>query len=77
MEELERSVHAGERWWSVDELASTEEIIYPYALVPLLIDLRDGPRPVQPVKLPWHHAAERNHASPDTAGDSITGNALG
>jgi 8-oxo-dGTP pyrophosphatase MutT (NUDIX family) len=77
MEELELSVHAGERWWTVDELVTTEEIIYPYGLVPLLIDLSEGRRLVEPVKLPWHHAAARNHASSDTAGDSITGKALG
>lgn len=77
MEELERSVHAGERWWSLDELATTEEIIYPYGLVPLLADLREGRRPVEPVRLPWHHAAEPNPASTDSAGDTITRDALG
>jgi 8-oxo-dGTP pyrophosphatase MutT (NUDIX family) len=55
MEDLERSYHAGERWWSLDELAGTDEIIYPYGLVPLLTDLLAGVRPVSPVALPWHH----------------------
>jgi len=58
MEDLELSVHAGEQWWSVDELAVTDEIVYPYDLVPLLTNLLDGRRPVPPVMLPWHHATE-------------------
>ena len=29
MEDLEMSVHAGERWWSLDELTTTDEIVYP------------------------------------------------
>jgi 8-oxo-dGTP pyrophosphatase MutT (NUDIX family) len=56
MESRERSVHAGERWWPIDELATTDEIIYPYGLVPLLADLRAGRRPAEAVALPWHHA---------------------
>ncbi|HEU0237874.1 MAG TPA: NUDIX domain-containing protein [Micromonosporaceae bacterium] len=55
MEDLERSYHAGERWWSLPELADTEEIVFPYGLVPLLTDLIAGRRPDSPVALPWHH----------------------
>jgi 8-oxo-dGTP pyrophosphatase MutT (NUDIX family) len=55
MEDHERSYHAGERWWSLDELAATDEIVYPYGLVPLLTDLLAGVRPATPVALPWHH----------------------
>ncbi|HZD99289.1 MAG TPA: NUDIX domain-containing protein [Micromonosporaceae bacterium] len=58
MEDLEMSVHAGERWWSVDELAATDEIVYPYDLVPLLTELLSGRRPAEPVALPWHHAPD-------------------
>lgn len=62
MEDLEMSVHAGERWWSVGELATTDEIVYPYALVPLLTDLLVGRRPAAPVMLPWHHASDPTQA---------------
>jgi hypothetical protein len=51
------SVHAGERWWSVDELAATDEIV---ARRPAVVA-----------------AAGPNPTSPDTAGDSITVEALG
>ena len=55
MEALERSYHLGERWWSLDELAHTDEIVYPYGLAPLLGDLLAGRRPESPIALPWHH----------------------
>jgi len=55
MEALERSYHLGERWWSLDELAGSDEIVYPYGLVPLLGDLLEGRRPATAVALPWHH----------------------
>jgi len=69
MEDLERSYHAGERWWSVHELAETDEIVYPFGLVPLLTALiaptvgpgaagSHGQRLATPVALPWHHADE-------------------
>jgi hypothetical protein len=63
MEELEMSVHAGERWWSIDELATTDEIVYPYELVPLLTELLAGQRPAEPVVLPWHHASDSTETS--------------
>lgn len=63
MEDLEMSVHAGERWWSVDELATTDEIVYPYELVPLLIELLGGRRRAEPVVLPWHHASDPTETS--------------
>ncbi|KAB8168846.1 NUDIX domain-containing protein [Streptomyces sp. 3MP-14] len=43
------------RWWSVAELAATEEFVVPLGLVPLLTDLVAGRRPAAPVRLPWHH----------------------
>lgn len=55
MEELEAGNHAGHRWWTLDELASTRETIYPLGLVPLLADLLADRIPAQPVELPWHH----------------------
>lgn len=43
------------RWWTLDALASTSEIVHPLGLVPLLEDLTAGRIPREPVQLPWHH----------------------
>jgi 8-oxo-dGTP pyrophosphatase MutT (NUDIX family) len=45
----------GHRWWTVDELAATTEVVYPFGLVPLLRDLIADRRAPEPVLLPWHH----------------------
>ena len=50
---LEREQVTGHRWWSVDELASTAEIVFPRGLAPLLARLLAGDYPQQPVELPW------------------------
>lgn len=55
METLERSHHAGHRWWAPDELTGTTDVIYPFGLAPLLDQLRTEGIPRQAVKLPWHH----------------------
>lgn len=55
MEALERSYHAGYRWWPLADLATTTETVFPFGLVPLLTDLLAGEIPRQPVQLPWHH----------------------
>ncbi|MEV6631491.1 NUDIX domain-containing protein [Actinoplanes sp. NPDC051470] len=55
MEDLERGFHTGHRWWSLPELRSATETIYPFGLPPLLTDLLAGRRPTTPVQLPWHH----------------------
>ncbi|WP_036501087.1 MULTISPECIES: NUDIX domain-containing protein [Nocardia] len=41
------------RWWSVDELASTDQEVYPLGLAGLLADLLAGRIPPEPVTLPW------------------------
>lgn len=46
---------AGHRWWSLDELASTTEIVYPFGPAALVADIRTGGLPRRPVQLPWHH----------------------
>lgn len=53
--DLERGTFLGHRWWTVPELAGTDEVVYPYGLVPLLTDLLAGRHPTTPVELPWHH----------------------
>lgn len=55
METLERTHHGGHRWWSLDELTSATDPVYPLGLARLLADLLAGDIPRQPVPLPWHH----------------------
>jgi 8-oxo-dGTP pyrophosphatase MutT (NUDIX family) len=55
LEAGERARIAGHRWWTVDELTSTDEIVYPLELAPLLFELLAGRIPSRPVRLPWHH----------------------
>jgi 8-oxo-dGTP pyrophosphatase MutT (NUDIX family) len=55
MEDLEAGQHAGHRWWSVDELRATTEIVYPLGLADLLAELLAGRIPDPAVELPWHH----------------------
>jgi 8-oxo-dGTP pyrophosphatase MutT (NUDIX family) len=54
-EEHERRQISGHRWWTLDELTSTTETVYPFGLVPLLTELVAGRVPEEPVRLPWHH----------------------
>ena len=50
---LEREQLTGHRWWSVDELVGTAEIVFPRGLAALLARLIAGDYPRQPVELPW------------------------
>lgn len=63
MEDLEAGQHAGHRWWSVDELRSTDETVYPLGLAGLLTALVAGRIPAAPVELPWHHPAPADQGS--------------
>ena len=45
MEIHETGTMLGHRWWPIDEISSTDEIIYPLGLVDLLTDLLAGRRP--------------------------------
>ena len=52
-EELERSVITGHRWWTVDELRTATDEVWPLGLADLVADLlRDG-APARPVRLVW------------------------
>jgi 8-oxo-dGTP pyrophosphatase MutT (NUDIX family) len=55
MEDLEAGHHGGHRWWSVDELRTTTDTVYPLELADLVDDLVNGRVPTEPVELPWHH----------------------
>jgi len=52
-EDLERSLITGHRWWTVDELAATTELVYPIGVAGLLRTLLTEGRPASPVRLPW------------------------
>ncbi|MEU6034236.1 NUDIX domain-containing protein [Actinomadura sp. NPDC047616] len=54
-ETLERDQITDHRWWTLDELRSADEPVYPLGLAPLLVDLLAGRVPDEPVRLPWHH----------------------
>ncbi|REK86714.1 hypothetical protein DY245_30725 [Streptomyces inhibens] len=54
-EEHEHKYLAGHRWWTVDELASSRETIYPLNLADLVAELLAGRLPAVPLQLPWHH----------------------
>lgn len=54
MEELENTLLLGHRWWSVSEIARTNQTVYPYELAPLLLSLLAGRDRATPVELPWH-----------------------
>lgn len=55
MEALERRRHAGHRWWTLDELISSTDAIYPLGLAPLLDQIQGMGAPQQAVQLPWRH----------------------
>ncbi|MGW0805874.1 NUDIX hydrolase [Nonomuraea sp. NPDC002799] len=46
----------GHRWWSADELAVTDERVFPPGLAGLLPDLLAGSSPAGPARLSWTHA---------------------
>ncbi|GAA2260575.1 NUDIX hydrolase [Actinomadura luteofluorescens] len=52
---VEREHVSAHRWWSLGELASAEEPVYPLMLAELLTDLLAGRTVTEPVRLPWHH----------------------
>jgi 8-oxo-dGTP pyrophosphatase MutT (NUDIX family) len=53
--DYERLLYGGHRWWTQSELASTDEIVYPFGLASLMADLVAGKVLGAPVALPWHH----------------------
>ncbi|MFD0621986.1 NUDIX hydrolase [Streptomyces sanglieri] len=54
-EEHERKYHAGYRWWSIADLAATNETVYPFGLAKLMAELVAGQAFDDPIQLPWHH----------------------
>lgn len=52
-EELERSLILGHRWWTADELAATDDLVFPIGLAGLMRTLLADSRPASPIRLPW------------------------
>ncbi|MEO3829699.1 NUDIX domain-containing protein [Actinomadura sp. B10D3] len=52
---MEREHVGAHRWWTIKELVSAEDAVYPLKLADLLTDLLAGRIPTAPVRLPWHH----------------------
>jgi 8-oxo-dGTP pyrophosphatase MutT (NUDIX family) len=50
---LEQELFEEHRWWSLAELASTSETVFPRELAPLVARLLAGDVPADPVELPW------------------------
>jgi 8-oxo-dGTP pyrophosphatase MutT (NUDIX family) len=55
MESHESGTIIGHRWWTVDEITKTDEVVFPFGLAGLLTDLLAGRVPERSVELPWHH----------------------
>ena len=53
MEDYERVVITGHRWWTVDELRHADGQVYPWGLADLVARLLRGDIPSRPVRLPW------------------------
>jgi 8-oxo-dGTP pyrophosphatase MutT (NUDIX family) len=54
-EDGERAYMSGYRWWTLPELAATDELVFPINLTDLLPGLIAGELPAEPVRLPWRH----------------------
>ena len=53
MEDYERVVITGHRWWTVDELGREADQVFPHGLAGLVGRLLRGDIPSRPVRLPW------------------------
>ena len=51
--ELERELHTGWRWWRLEDLDTTTEVIIPGGLADLVRSLRADPNPAAPATLQW------------------------
>jgi 8-oxo-dGTP pyrophosphatase MutT (NUDIX family) len=53
MEDYERVVITGHRWWTVDDLRASAREVFPQGLAGLVGRLLRGDVPSRPVRLPW------------------------
>jgi len=54
--ELEKEIHAGWRWWTLDELDHAPETVIPAGLAGLVRGLGADPPPPGPIELEWTDA---------------------
>jgi 8-oxo-dGTP pyrophosphatase MutT (NUDIX family) len=52
-EDLERAYITGHRWWTLAEMRSANEIVFPLGMADLITRLLAGEVPESPVRLPW------------------------
>jgi 8-oxo-dGTP pyrophosphatase MutT (NUDIX family) len=52
-QEAERTTLLEHRWWTVEDLVSTAETVFPIGLAGLVEMLLDGRQPEEPLRLPW------------------------
>jgi 8-oxo-dGTP pyrophosphatase MutT (NUDIX family) len=50
---LERDIGADFRWWTADEINTTDDTVYPIGLAAVLVRLASGDIPTPPLELPW------------------------
>jgi 8-oxo-dGTP pyrophosphatase MutT (NUDIX family) len=55
-EPLERSVITSYRWWTLEELRGTRDVVLPIGLADLMTTLRTTGLPDHPIRLPWRSA---------------------
>ncbi|GLX07199.1 NUDIX domain-containing protein [Microbispora sp. NBRC 16548] len=56
LEAHEREAIAAHRWWTVQELQTTSDLVFPVGIGALLPRLLAGDLPSEPVRLPWRPA---------------------
>ena len=54
--ELERKVIREMRWWTLDEIAASKEIIFPVGLATLLVDILAGNYPAEVLNIAVHES---------------------
>jgi hypothetical protein len=54
-EDFERQQINEYRWWSLDEIQATSEMVVPLGMADLLAEVAAGRVPARPVALPSHH----------------------
>ena len=52
-EDLERAYITGHRWWTLAQIRSASEIVFPRGMADLITSLLTGKVPERPVRLPW------------------------
>ena len=51
--DLERELHTGWKWWTIEDLQTASEVVFPAGLADLVLMLHTGQAPPEPIVLPW------------------------